>query len=332
MRSLSHTSLYAVVSFCVAVGAVSVAGCGSSATPSAAGVPLSVWQRSVPATLPKEPIVVTFDSASGGLAYWPMRSGGGQQLQPLSGPLGIHNVYALAADGDVVIIANYNPAELVAYDVRSKGETTLADPFGGPVDVAVGRDGKYYALNLASVTVFKPGSSSEPYELTCPDITNGQAIAVDNEGDVFVNGLGKTFMGVVEYPAGSAKCVRPHLRTERGYPAGVGVDPKTDDLIVVDDPDLCAGGLEGRMIIYPRPFAQRTSIRRVLGATYCAGNFRLDARSKMIFYADASVSDGIPIIDQARFPSAKSEGQYWLGYYSSQYFSGITTIPNALPN
>ena len=82
------------------------------------------------------------------------------------------------------------------------------------------------------MAVFKAGSS-QPTELTCPFITAGVAIAVDNESDVFVNGYGPgRFMGVVKYPAGSTTCKRLHLRKERGYAGGVGIDPKTDDLIV----------------------------------------------------------------------------------------------------
>jgi hypothetical protein len=49
----------------------------------------------------------------------------------------------------------------------------------------------------------------------------GQAIAVDNEGDVFVNGYGSTFMGVVEYKAHSQGCTKPNVEAEQGYVAGV---------------------------------------------------------------------------------------------------------------
>ena len=329
MRLLSYTSLLAT-----AFVGLSVAGCGSSAMPNGGdGGPLAALKHaSAPASLPKEPIVVTFDTQSKGLAYWPIKQGGGQHYQSLSGSLGINNVYALAANGNVVIIANYDPAEIVTYDVKSQVEKTMADPYGGPVDVAVAKGGSIYALNLANVAVYKNGSSNAS-ELSCGYINLGEAIAIDNEGNVYVDGYGpQNFMGVVEYPAGSTSCVKLHLRKQLGYIGGVGVDPRTDDLIVVDDPDLCAGGLEGRMIIYPRPFLQRTSVRRVLGATYCAGTFRLDARSKEILYDDATVSAGFPLIDQARFPSGKSEGLYEEGYYSNGNFAGFTTIPNVLPN
>lgn len=317
----------------LALAAVLVAGCGGNATtPTVSGIPSETSQGTHRASAPlTTPALITFDPQTGGLAYFKIQHNGSQSLTPFTSSLGISAAYALAADGEVVIIANYSPAEIVTYNVDTKAETMMSDPYGSPYDVAVDKHGSIYAMNTANVAVYKAGSST-PTELTCSHIDTSEAIAVNNEGDVFVDGFGSKFQGVVEYPAGSQNCTIPHLRATRGYIAGVGVDPKTDALIVVDDPDDCAGGIEGRMVIYPKPYEQRTSIRRILNATYCSGTFRLDANSTHIFYSDASVSDGIPIIDDARYPTAKWEGQYWLGYYSSQNFSGITTIPNRLPN
>jgi hypothetical protein len=188
-------------------------------------------------------------------------------------------------------------------------------------------------LNLTSVAVFKAGSS-QPTELTCSYINVGEAIAVDNESDVFVDGYGPDgFMGVVEYAAGSQNCTKLHLRRQNGYVGGVGVDPKTDDLIVIDNPGLCAGGLEGRMIVYPKPYEPGTSHRRDLGANYCAGTFRLNSTSSLIFVSDATVSAGYPLIDQSTYPKGKRKGYYQSspsGYSGS--FGGFTTIPNTLPN
>jgi hypothetical protein len=314
----------------LALGAALWTACSNSAPlPTNLSNPTPQSERARGAALQK-PALITFDASTGGLAYWHIQNDGSMTLQPLSKSLGISSVYALAADGDTVIIANYSPPEIVTYNVDTASESTMSDTYGNPRDVAVDKQGNIYALNAASVTVYKAGS--QPAELACSHIDNGEAIAVDNEGDVFVDGYGSHFQGVVEFAAGTNKCTVPHLRASHGYIAGVGVDPQTDDLIVVDDPDLCAGGLEGRMIIYPKPYAKQTSRRHVLSATYCSGTFRLDARSRHIFYSDATVSDGVPIVDQADYPTGKYDGQYWLGYYSSVYFSGFTTIPNTLPN
>ena len=308
--------------------------CGAGTTPTAPGLVIQNQLAShYVGTALKRPALISFDFYTDALESWPITRSGGDQPHDISGPLGIGNVYALVANNDVVALANYSPAEIVTYNVRTTREKTLPDPYGGPVDLAIDKQGTLYALNLANVAVFKAGSSN-PSELTCRYLNNGLAIAVNNEGDVFVNGYGPSgFMGVVEYPVGSQTCVKPHLRAERGYAAGVGVDPKTDDLIVVDDPDFCAGGIEGRMIIYPKPYEQRTSRRRILETTYCSGTFRLDATSKLIFYQDATVSAAFPLIEESTYP-----GGHFLGTYQSSpsgysgYFGGITTIPNALPN
>jgi len=317
-----------------ALPALALAACGAGTTPNAPGLAVGNHLTSPNAGAAfKRPALISFDFDTDALESWPITRSGGDQPHDISAPLGIGNVYGLVANKDVVAIANYSPAEIVTYNVRTARQKTLPDPYGGPVDVAIDKHGTLYALNLANVAVFKPGSSN-PSELTCQYLNDGIAIAVDSEGDVFVNGYGPSgFMGVIEYPVGSQTCVKPHLRAERGYAAGVGVDPRTDDLIVIDDPDLCAGGIEGRMIIYPKHYEQRTSRRRVLEATYCSGTFRLDATSKLIFVEDATVSAGFPLIEESTYPGGRFLGTYQSspsGYSGS--FGGITTIPNTLPN
>ena len=140
-------------------------------------------------------------------------------------------------------------------------------------------------------------------------------------------------MGVVEFPAGSKSCAHVPIRREHGYLGGIGIDPKTDDLIVVDNPDLCAGGLEGEMLVYPKPYGHLLSHRKNLNANYCAGTFRLNAASTTIFVSDATISAGYPLIDQRSYPAGADEGTYQVGSFgSSGYFGGFTTIPNTLPN
>lgn len=313
-----------------ALAALAAAGCGRGTTPSLSGATLGAPQSHM-AIAPdfKKPALITLNTLNGELEYWPIQPGGGASTPPqaISGPLGIYSGYGMAANGNVVIIANYSPAEVVTYDVKTKAENTLPDPYGGPLDVAVDKSGTIYAMDNAYVAVYKAGSS-QPSRLSCPQLLNQNvAVAVDNETNVYVDGYGPRFNGVVEFRKGSQTC----RRAARGYIGGVGVNPRTDALIVVDDPNLCAGGLEGRMIIYPKPYLERNSRRRNLNATYCAGTFRLDATSSIILVSDATVSAGFPLIDQRSYPSAKNEGRYG-GYGSSGYFGGFTTIPNTLPN
>jgi hypothetical protein len=314
----------------VAVGFA--AACGGNVAPSAtAYAPAHAQARIVTPDL-KTPILITLNTYTGALEYWPIQAGGGTAPKTLSGPLGIYQSYGLVGNGDTVAIANYSPAEVVTYNVKTKVSKVLSDTLGNPVDIAIDKHGNLYALNFQNVAVFKAGSS-KPSELQCGTVHEGAAIAVDNEGNVYVNGYGPNFMGIVEFRAGSQNCTVLHLRAEEGYIGGVGVDPKTDALIVVDDPDLCAGGDEGRMIVYRKPYRSRTAYRHVLNAQYCSGTFRLNSLSNLIFYADATVSDGFPLIEQASYPSGKGNyGDYQDGYYPDAYFGGFTTIPNRLPN
>jgi hypothetical protein len=88
-----------------------------------------------------------------------------------------------------------------------------------------------------NVTVFTDGSP--PRELLCRYLQTAIAIAVDNEGDVFVNQNG-AFVGVVEINGPNRpdpnRCTKLDLKPETGYAAGLALDPKTDDLIVLDNP------------------------------------------------------------------------------------------------
>jgi hypothetical protein len=326
-----------VVRATVAVAAILIAGCAgnwSPAPPQTAYTSAEARALVSPA-LPrlKEPALITADFYGGDLEYWPIRPKGGDRPTAFSGPISA-TAYGMAADGNVVVIANYHPAEVITYNVKTKVKTVLPDPYGIPYDMAVGKNGTLYAMNLASVTVYRHGSKN-PASLSCSSIVKSEGIAVDNEGDVFVIGYpsGSVPALVIEYPAGSTQCIMPHLRPERGYAGGVAIDPKTDDLIVVDNPDQCAGGSEGRMIIYPKPYSPRTAQVHNLHVLYCAGTIRLNAGSTKIFVADATISAGFPKIDQRSYPAGRDEGTYQSspsGYSGS--FGAFTTIPNALPN
>ncbi|MFY9859537.1 MAG: hypothetical protein WA668_07390 [Candidatus Cybelea sp.] len=278
----------------------------------------------------KRPALISIDQLTGDLLYWPIENGPGGPPITLTGNLGTYQANAMASNGNLVIIASYAPAELIEYNVKTKRETTLPDTFGSPSHVAVGKSGTVYALSAHEVGVF-PQGSSQPYEITCKELSGSEpfSVAVDDESDVFVETGYGSFTGVLEVPAGSSNsCVKLHLG-RKSDPGGIGIDPKTDDLILIDNPGYCAGGDEGRMTIYPKPYANATSTTHHLHAGDCAGGFRLDATSTHIYVSDSTIDESYPLIDVRTYPDGKGHGAY--EDYSA-YLGGFTLIPSALPN
>jgi hypothetical protein len=284
---------------------------------------------------PYPPGLVTMNHSKGDLEMWPLQRGGGSHPFPISINLGLGYISALAANGHLVIMADQTPASVALYGVISHKLRILPDPFGTPIDVAVGKDGTIYAINIARssapVTMYAP-PSHRPVELNCTAVTIGQAIAVDNEGDIFVQGYGSGSSGIVaEIPNGPGgpdpqHCMVLPLKTDGGYVAGVAIDPKTDDLLTLDNPDYCAGGDEGRLTIYPKPYNQSTGHSRVLGFV-CSSGLRLNADSTVVFIGDMSVDYGRQFILQRSYPDGGD-----MGIYHGSDITGITTIPNTLPN
>lgn len=313
-------------------------GCGSSTTPAR---PDGTLGRTVSfsGVLDRElsplqtPALLTNNTSSGALQYWPANDKGGKRLLTIDNEFGAAGVAAMAADGNSVIAADYNSAQIVIENVVTKAKTTLADPNGSPLDVAVGSDRSIYVLNYAkpsgNVTMY-PQGTGQPTELSCNLIYIGEYVAVDASGNVYVNGYeSNNAMGVVEIPHGASpgQCSQVHLRPEYGYVAGLAYDPKSGDLIVMDNPGECAGGDEAHIVIYPRPYRGPTGRSVELGGN-CAGGLRLNASSTLMFYGDTTVDEGYYFIRQRSFPGGKEVR----GVYTGGAPSGFTTIPNRLPN
>ena len=282
------------------------------------------------------PAVIAVNGVDGTLEYWPMQKGGSKHPVALSSLTHLFFVTGMVADGNVLALANDNPAEVLEYDTSTGAVSTLPDPYGSPADIAVGKDASLYVVNLThaegNVTMY-PGGSPNPVELTCPFLDQGGKIAVDNEGDIFVAAFtSHNTEGVVEIPFGAdgpdpRRCMQlTQLLPVEGYVAGLLVDPKTDDLVVMDDPGGCAGGDSGRLMIYRKPYKAQTALVRVVGQN-CAFGMRLSADSSTIFVLDADVSEANPFVLARSFP-----GGGRLGSYRDGQSEAITTIPNTLPN
>jgi len=283
------------------------------------------------------PAVVAVNSNTEQLEYWPMRRGGGDIPIRIS-PKGLFNGNALVANGRVISFANQNPAEVLQFNVDTKAQTTLPDPYGTPLDIAIGRDKSLYMVNLAGPpradnVVWYPGGAPNPQLLSCSAIDYGSNVAVDNEGNVYVGGNlnGTITVGVIRIPNGPngpdpTRCKTLDLGLGEAGMEGVVVDPKTDDLVTLTNPDGCAGGVEGLMTIFPKPYRRETGVSHVVGQN-CSFGLRLSADSKHVFVLDQSFAEVHQYVLQRSFPDGKPEASYRAGHSGS-----VTTIPNTLPN
>ena len=168
-------------------------------------------------------VVVT---PNGILKYYPVKASGGRQPIEITKVPGVRRASSMAADGRELAIADQGKPGVVLYDLTTKTARVFTDPYGVPIDVAVGRNADVYLLNeagsSASSVVRYPAYSREPEEITCKDLVRGVAIATDNEGDVFVNGYGAKSAGVVEIPNGPNGPQSGRCRTA-GAAAGAGI-------------------------------------------------------------------------------------------------------------
>jgi hypothetical protein len=324
--------------FCALV----VAGCSPAGNGGSAAVPAQADRAEAASTVNArptltEPVLIALDDDTGRLEYWPLHRNGSARPRWLSQSLGIDYATAMVANGDQLYISSASPGAITTYNVDTKATSALPVPYGAPWDLAIDRSGMLYALTSSGVTVY-PNGSAKPYQLTCADMDVPYAIAVDNEAEVFVNGINPSNAPVVvEYPMGSAGCTQLPLKPEIGGPTGLAVDPNNDDLVTVDKV-WCAGGREGRMTVYHRPYGSKVEHVRNLDAN-CPGNIRFDATGTMILFADtlpelhANLKRNrrhciaYSCIDQRTYPDARHRRTYLGGFPGA-----FTTIPNALPN
>jgi hypothetical protein len=141
------------------------------------------------------------------------------------------NIYAAAFTGGVVDV--FKPRDISPYRV-------LDDSGNTPIGVAVDAGGTVYVANIepGNITVYAPGQT-EPEETLTNDVLEAPFfLAVDEAGDIFVDGLechepcsGPQPVIVGEYPAGSTQMTQ--LNIDIGFPGGVAIDQKGD--LLIDD-------------------------------------------------------------------------------------------------
>jgi hypothetical protein len=292
-------------------------------------------EPAVPFTIPSHPMLIAMNNVTQTLEFWPIDPKGGRRPTRLAKPPGLASAGGMAANGTHIAIADTNGTNVIVYDLAKHTEKILADPEGYPADVAIDSGGSIYVNTLSfsgqgsySVLWYRP-DAVYPQVLKCRFLSGPAYIAVDNEGDIFLNENAQHFAGVVEIPRGPsgpdpAHCFRLRLKVESLYAGGVAIDPKTDDLVVSDTGD-CAGGNGGTMTIYPKPYRRETGTSHVIGGG-CPANLRLDATSTIAFFSDA-FEGSASYVAQRTYPGGTT-----LGSYNGGNPGGTTTIPNTLPN
>jgi hypothetical protein len=283
-----------------------------------------------------KPTLFAVDYYKRELEYWPITPGLHPKPTLLPGLDHLGNPGGLAANGSRIAMATGSGVLVV--DVAAGTETMLPPADGYPLDVAIDKHGAVYLVSIfghtanGGLTIYEP--SKPPREVRCSLMQYAETVAVDNEGNVFLNQSGGTTagIGVIEIPNGpggpdGANCKKLDLRpAEHGYAAGIAIDPKTDDLLVLSDPDYCAGGIEGRLTTFSKPYERAAGRSLNLGRN-CSGTLRLDATSSIVFIGDEGVAGPPTFILQYRYPDGKP-----LGAFGGGEPGGFITIPNRLPN
>jgi hypothetical protein len=327
-------------SFAVCILAALTAGCSTSSTAGSGPAALqrdlyssSTTDAGVAIASLKGPLVIAEDANDKALEAYPLQPGGSNKPQQLTN-VGLFGSGGIVANGRVVAGLHQHPSWIVLYDLTTNTGERLPDHNGLPIDIAIGKDASLYVVNYrpsgTNVGYYPPGQS-KPEELQCKIQNLSENIAVDDEGDIFLNGYENRSLGVVEIPNGPngpepGKCKALDLQPENGYVAGLAIDPKTDALITLENPGLCAGGEEGRMTIYPKPYNANNNTWHDIGVN-CAEDMRLNRDSTIVFVGDHDASGVNSFILQHSYPDGRSMGAYHNGQPD-----GFTTIPNRLPN
>ncbi|MGA8534126.1 MAG: hypothetical protein WB615_08465 [Candidatus Tumulicola sp.] len=315
------------VAFVIAFAAT-VNACSSLSNPTTPTTAAAIHRK---ATANSTEYLVAYDNAADDIEEWVVTSTGGTKpsvLATLTGNFASTNVVAMSADGDILDIASTSPAQTVQYDL-STGTAVLQPDTGTAVDVAD-------VCCQTSSTVYSSGiRKTMPYDrspgrtIACGTIASGVAVASDSKSNVYVQGAGSDgYVGVFEYGFSTHACTELPLKVQKGTAAGIGMD-SSDDLIVADNPNSCAGSNDGRIIVYTPPYSASSGTARNISANVgCAGLFRLDSGTTGITYLFMLDSNGgSPRIDQFRYSNTSFRGSYSGGNPSAP-----TTLPNTVPN
>jgi hypothetical protein len=213
------------------------------------------------------------------------------------------------ADGSLWI-ANTNASNILELDAAGKLSKTLKDPREFPVNLALTRKKKLYVANIFS-TSFGAGNvayyaNDDGTDLKPTGLLSNSTfyqvigIAVDGAGDVFVNNNTQDFAGgeVVEFKGGRGNgTVLTNIAVE--VAGGLAIDPKTKDLLVVDQGADRSGAT---VSVYAAPYTG-SAIKTYLFPEIV--DIALDANSSNIYCANVN-----GYVDVYGYPSGSFEGSY----------------------
>jgi hypothetical protein len=165
----------------------------------------------------------------------------------------------LAASNDSLWIANTNASNILELNSAGKLTKTLMDRREFPVNLALARSNRLYVANIFNAS-FAAGNVvyyDSPDRKPTGSLRNSTfyqviGIAVDGAGDVFVNNNTQDFAGgeVIEFPGGSGSgTALTNIAVQ--VAGGLAIDPKTQDLLVVDQGTGASGA---SVSVYAPPY------------------------------------------------------------------------------
>ena len=245
------------------------ASCGGAGTPPnpAANGSSHLLSRAQTGPHLGEPALIAIDELSGDLVYWEIKDGPSGTPITLTGNLGTYNANAMVSNGDVVIIASHAPPEIIEYNIKTKGRNDC----GGSVRRAEPRRGRQgrYGLRTQPARDRRLSNRIRRSHLrsaarSCAARRHSRLPSTTRATSSLPPARLARPTSSSCPPAHAGDCVKLDLKKPSNL-GGIGIDPKTDDLIVVDNPGILCSYV-GRLTIYPKPYASGTAKRHTFYA------------------------------------------------------------------
>ena len=237
---------------------------------------------------------------------------------------GVSNPSGLMFFKKDLYVANTAASNILAIDTFAQVTKTLDDPGEFPASIAATRDGTIYVGNIfdaafaaGNVAIYAKGSTTPTSTLTSPSFFQIEGTAVNSAGDVFVNNDTGFFTGgqVIEFPGGAGSgTILKNIHVK--IAAGLKIDPKTQDLLVVD---------QGTNVVkvYAARYTGHAKASYPVPNGGSSVDIALDATSSNLYFAN----DTKRTIDVLSYPAGTFLGSYGGGVEPI----GVAVKPSRLP-